>query len=138
MAIEATAGLAAALLPTPGAIPNPGQNSGLPHSNTAGGGAVRRQDTVQQYPRLAEAARAEMKRDAAPQPDRLKEATQMLNDFLKHYAIALEFKVDDGQTVVKVMNKQTGDLIRQVPSEEAIRLSKALDTLQGMIIQQKV
>lgn len=78
------------------------------------------------------------KHEAAQHEARLRTATQLLNDFMKHFAISLRFNIEEGQTIVKVMNKETGEVIRQIPSEEAIRISKALDTLQGLIIQKKV
>lgn len=136
MAIEATGGVTIGFMP--------GAGSAVARTNHGSEGndqaAVRRQDGAE-YLKLANVAKAavqtETKRDQTSQ-DRVKEASQMLNDFMKQHAIELQFKIEDGETVVKVMNKQTGDLIRQIPSEETIRLSKALDTLQGMIIQQKV
>ena len=58
---------------------------------------------------------------------------------MKHFSIELNFSVDSDtkQIVVKVMNPQTGELIRQIPSEEALKLAKAADSLQGLIISTK-
>jgi flagellar protein FlaG len=80
------------------------------------------------------------KQVAAQQEQRVKEAAQQLNEFMKITSIGLHFTTDweSGQTVVKVLNKATGEVIRQIPSEEALKLSKAMDTLQGLIIRQKV
>lgn len=82
------------------------------------------------------AAAAKIEADKAER--NLKNATKLLNDFVKHFAIDLQFRIEEGQTIVKVMNEQTGEMIRQIPSEEALRMSKALDSLQGLIIQKKV
>ncbi len=77
---------------------------------------------------------------AALQQERVQEAARQLNNFMKIVSVGLHFTVDADtkQTVVKVINKETGEVIRQIPSEEALRLSKAMDTLQGLIIQQTV
>ena len=77
---------------------------------------------------------------AALQQQRVQEAARQLNDFMKIISVGLHFSVDADtkQTVVKVVNKETGEVIRQIPSEEALRLSKAMDTLQGLIIQHTV
>lgn len=85
------------------------------------------------------ASRNVSKVDAAKEEARVENATQLLNEFMKHAAIGLRFSTeqDSGQIVVRVVSKQTGELIRQIPSEEALKLSKALDTLQGLIIQEK-
>lgn len=82
----------------------------------------------------------ERKLEAAQQEARLKVATQQLNDFMKRTSIDLKFSIDTDskQVVVKVLNGQTGELIRQIPSAEALKLAKAMDTLQGLIIQKNV
>ena len=51
----------------------------------------------------------------------------------------LEFTVDadSNRTIVKVMDTQTQEIIRQMPSVEAIEISKALDKLQGLLVKQK-
>lgn len=79
-------------------------------------------------------------KEAAKQESKVKEATQQLNDFMKHFSIKLNFSVDSDskQIVVKVLNQETGELIRQIPSEETLRLAKAMDTLQGLIIRTTV
>lgn len=139
MAIEATGGLGSS-----GFLPNPGAGQQSPGAIQTGAnpGDVNKPQESKEVAKLHLANRvqqgAEAKKDEVSPEDRIKQATQMLNDFMKHYAIELQFVIDDKQTITKVMNKQTGDVIRQIPSEEAIRLSKALDTLQGLIIQQKV
>ena len=80
------------------------------------------------------------KLDPAQQMKLLNESVSKLNNFMSVVSIGLKFSIDSDtkQTVVKVMNKDTGEVIRQIPSEEALKLSKAMDTLQGLIIQQKV
>lgn len=80
------------------------------------------------------------KMDPAQLEARLKDATHRLNQFMKITSINLHFSVDsdNSQIVVKVLNKQTGEVIRQIPSEEALKLSKAMDTLQGLIIRETV
>lgn len=47
--------------------------------------------------------------------------------------------VDDetGIHVVKVMDINTQEVIRQYPSEEILSLAKSLDKLQGLLIRQK-
>ena len=80
-----------------------------------------------------------VKVDAAKEEARVKNATHLLNEFMKRASIGLHFSTeqDSGRIIVRVVSKQTGELIRQIPSEEALKLSKALDTLQGLIIQEK-
>jgi flagellar protein FlaG len=72
--------------------------------------------------------------------EQLNDAADKANEFLKALDVQLLFSVDEGtgKTVVKVTDKQTGDLIRQIPSKEMLAIAKALDTIQGLIIRKKV
>ncbi|MGV8074647.1 MAG: flagellar protein FlaG [Syntrophobacteraceae bacterium] len=44
---------------------------------------------------------------------------------------------ETGELVVKVLNRQTGDIIRQIPAEELIKLHKKLKELQGVLLDEK-
>ena len=65
--------------------------------------------------------------------------TKTVNDFVKPFNSALQFNVDDstGQTVVKVIDADTKEVIKQIPSEEMLALAKALDQLKGFLVKQK-
>lgn len=51
----------------------------------------------------------------------------------------INFAVDSqsGVQVVKIVDRNTQDVIRQIPSEEAIALAMALDKLQGLFVRDK-
>ncbi len=102
--------------------------------------AAKQQAKLQSAPRQQYYPADAAAKDPAQFETRVKAATQQLNDFMKHFSINLNFSIDSDskQIVVKVVNQQTGELIRQIPSEEALKLSKAMDTLQGLIIREKV
>jgi flagellar protein FlaG len=63
-------------------------------------------------------------------------ATETINRFMANSSRSLTFSVDDesGKIVVKVIDPDTKDVIRQFPSEEAIAISKSLDKLQGLLL----
>lgn len=44
---------------------------------------------------------------------------------------------DSSRMIVKVVNPSTGELLRQIPSEDALALARALGKLQGAFLQQK-
>ena len=71
--------------------------------------------------------------------EQLKEAVKATNDFVSLVNNAVEFSLDDdtGMTVVKVIDKGTKEVIRQIPSEEMLAIAKALDTVQGLLVRQK-
>jgi flagellar protein FlaG len=67
-----------------------------------------------------------------PQPgtaeSSLQEAVSVVEKHVANLQRALEFKVDEGtgRTVVTVSDRETGELIRQIPSEEALALAARL------------
>jgi flagellar protein FlaG len=88
----------------------------------------------------ATATAAAASKTAAQHEAQVKAAVQQLNDFMQHFATTLNFTIDTDtkQIVVKVMNPQTGEVIRQIPSAVALELAKAADSLKGLIISEKV
>ncbi|MCG9697160.1 flagellar protein FlaG [Shewanella sp. Isolate11] len=52
----------------------------------------------------------------------------------------LAFKVDEesGEQVVKVIDVLTGDLIRQIPNEEALEIAKKLNEVTGLLMKTQV
>ena len=58
----------------------------------------------------------------------LDEAVSRLNDFVQSVQRDLEFEVDDdsGRTVVRVIDQQTDEVVRQIPDELALRLAENL------------
>ena len=73
-------------------------------------------------------------------PAEVKQATEQINAFIKKLnASNVQFSVDkaSGRVVVKVVDHETGDVIRQIPSEEALAIASSLDTPKGVIIRSK-
>ncbi|MFC4260225.1 flagellar protein FlaG [Marinobacter lacisalsi] len=62
------------------------------------------------------------------QREDLGEAVTQLNDFVQNVQRDLQFEVDNeaGQTIVKVVDQQTKEVIRQIPDEVAMRLAENL------------
>ena len=59
----------------------------------------------------------------------LNAAVKQLNSYVQSINRNLEFNIDSdsGETVVKVIDSQTDELIRQIPNEEALNIAKQLD-----------
>ena len=72
-------------------------------------------------------------------PDELQKSVEKIQKFVNLAACDMEFSIDEesGRTVVKVIDRETKDVIRQIPSQEALDLAQALDKLQGLLIRQK-
>ncbi|WP_370231090.1 flagellar protein FlaG [Marinobacter nauticus] len=76
-----------------------------------------------------EASKAEqLKERNDAQRDDLDQAVSQLNDFVQNVQRDLQFEVDNemGQTIVKVVDQQTQEVIRQIPDEVALRLAEKL------------
>lgn len=70
--------------------------------------------------------------------DQLQSAVDNINKSLKDVNPSLEFSIDKDTklTVVKLIEKQSGEVIRQVPTEEALAIAKAIDKFQkGMLLK---
>ncbi|UIF91462.1 flagellar protein FlaG [Cupriavidus sp. UYPR2.512] len=61
-----------------------------------------------------------------------------LVETLKTTSIGLRFEIDETthRIITKVIDKETGDLIRQMPTEEVMRIARAIDKLQGLFVSQ--
>jgi len=62
------------------------------------------------------------------------------NEVLKTVNIGLQFAFDKdvGRMVVKLIDSETQDVLKQFPSEEVLALSKALEKMQSALIKQVV
>lgn len=63
----------------------------------------------------------------------LEEALNKVNESMQAWSTGIRFEVDDDteRMVVKLVNNETGDVIRQVPSEAMLRVTKMITQLQG-------
>ncbi|WP_026179901.1 flagellar protein FlaG [Hahella ganghwensis] len=60
--------------------------------------------------------------------EQLKEAVSKLNDYIQSVQRDLQFELDDdsGKTVVRVLDRQTQEVVRQIPDEVALKLARNL------------
>lgn len=75
------------------------------------------------------------RRQAADEAKQLKQALAELQRQTQQAAPNLEFSIDrqSGRSVIKVVDSRTKEVIRQIPSEEVLRLNQQLDKLQGLL-----
>ena len=61
---------------------------------------------------------------------------EQLNEFMRASSRDLEFRVDSGAdtTVVTVRNASTGEVVRQIPNEDALRLMRRLNAQSGTLV----
>lgn len=68
-------------------------------------------------------------------PEQVEAAVNQIQQFTQALAQHLKFSIDEdtGKTVVKIVDVQTQEIIRQIPSEEAIKIAGALGKIQGLL-----
>lgn len=105
-----------------------------------------RQDAPQQASNTAQAAKVVELRPAtedrqpaelAPtQMAELKEAVESLNQSLQNIRRELRFSVDDdtGRMIVKVINADTDEVVRQIPSEQLLNAVRHLEQHAGLLL----
>jgi flagellar protein FlaG len=83
----------------------------------------------------------ELPQKAAPDLKQLQEAVQQVQRAVQSHASSLEFALDKvtGTTVVKIVDAQSSEVIRQIPSEEMLALAQSIDQQmqQGLLLKQK-
>jgi flagellar protein FlaG len=52
-------------------------------------------------------------------------------------SLKIEVDADSHQVVVKVLNDQSGEIIRQIPAEEMIEIAKRLDASQALLLTKR-
>lgn len=82
-------------------------------------------------------ARTEQSKDAQVRPEELKSAVEKVQAFVSATTSDVNFSIDkdSGNTVVKVIDRSTKEVIRQIPSKEMLEMAQALDRLQGLLVK---
>ncbi len=106
----------------PAAVPS---ESTKPVERVAPVGGTRKEDPAERGEKAKEAAES------------LDQVVSDLNTLAHDLHRELRFSVDNesGETVVKVVDSATEEVVRQIPSEEVVRLRKRLAEAAGVIFQ---
>ena len=73
-----------------------------------------------------------------PSSEAVEKAVQRANELARSLSRKLSFSYDDriNKVIVRVMEGEGDKLVRQIPTEEMIRLSVRMDEIMGMLIDQ--
>lgn len=65
-------------------------------------------------------------------------AVKKLNEYVAPALQTIEFSIDDDtdRIIVKVVDTETQKVLRQIPNEEVLAISKTLDKLRGLVVRQ--
>jgi flagellar protein FlaG len=92
----------------------------------------------------ADAQRSDVHNKKAPESrqasaNEVEKATDQVNKFVSSVNNGIQFSIDKetGISVVKVIDKSTNEIIRQIPGDEILQIAKTLDRLQGLFVKQQ-
>ncbi len=90
--------------------------------------------TEEQAPKQVETASS-----SQPSREELDQAMGEVKKALEPVARNLQFSVDHetGRSVVKVVDATTNEVIRQIPSEELLAITRSIDKFSGLFVKQK-
>lgn len=82
---------------------------------------------------------------AAPKPpvvtaEVASQVARQINEFLKLSSAAnveVSVDTDSGAVVMRVVDNETHEVLRQIPSEEMLAISKSIDQMTGLLLRQK-
>ncbi|MFK3970487.1 flagellar protein FlaG [Pseudomonas sp. NPDC087358] len=92
----------------------------------------------------ADAAKSDTATSKGSDPDKeskdLKAAVQEMEKFFQSVRRNLEFSIDEhsGKVVVKVIATETGEVVRQLPSAEALKIADSLKNANSLLFDAKV
>ncbi|WP_108446312.1 flagellar protein FlaG [Halomonas denitrificans] len=67
--------------------------------------------------------------------DALVAPIQRINEVMRPYGVEFELSEATSRLVTRIVDRESGELIRQIPSEEVLRIAERLDELQGRLIR---
>ncbi|WP_426339231.1 flagellar protein FlaG [Pseudoduganella sp. S-14] len=75
-------------------------------------------------------------KEAVPSRNDVEDAVAKLNKSVQERAQGLEFSIDDDskRTIVKVIDQRTKEVLRQIPTPEALQIARSIDARQGGLL----
>jgi flagellar protein FlaG len=86
------------------------------------------------------AVQAPVQQKPEPTSQQLQQAVQSINRVLQTSSSNLEFSVDQStkRTIVRVVDTESGELIRQIPSDAVLAIAESIGELQkGLLLRQE-
>jgi flagellar protein FlaG len=72
--------------------------------------------------------------------EQTRQSLQDINKALHTLSISVQFQIDPAykDVIIKVVDQENGKVIRQIPTEDVVRIAKAMDNLTGLLFAQSV
>ncbi len=84
-------------------------------------------------------AEAEQKQKESVSPAEVKELVKESQGFLDdlHVRLNIEVSEETGEVIVRVLDKDTDEVVREIPPEEVVKLRERMEELRGMLFDEK-
>lgn len=111
------------------------QGSNVPAEVVSGLASTQRINSLSQPNSLSKQLEATEEQLAA-----IQERVIELNSYMQNLNRSLQFSIDEqsGDTIIKVIDSETDELIRQIPAEELLVLRSSLEEYRGMLLEMRV
>ncbi|WP_394128803.1 flagellar protein FlaG [Shewanella maritima] len=98
--------------------------------------SISRSSSIQAVKDIAESEKNKQQKN----DDEIEQIADDLTEMVAMMQKGLKFSVDkdSGQQVIKVQDIDSGDVIRQIPSEEALKLAEKLSEVSGILMKIEV
>ncbi|SDN37799.1 flagellar protein FlaG [Vreelandella arcis] len=71
---------------------------------------------------------------ATPTAGELVEPIQRINDVMRERGIEFDISEDSSRVITRVIDRDSGDVIRQIPAEEVLRIAEQLQDMRGQFV----
>lgn len=115
-------------------------SSSLPPTSGAETGSVAREARIATSAAIQETSAAANAAGTQPvSSEQLSAAIDSVREYIQPFNSDLQFSVNDetNRVIVTVVDSETKEVIRQIPSEEMLAMAKALDNIKGLFIKQQ-
>ena len=77
--------------------------------------------------------------EPTPTKEKLEQAAARVTDVLRGTTSRLQIDIDPDlhKVVIKILNGESGEIIRQIPAQELLDLAKHLDEPKGLLVRER-
>tara|TARA_B100000989_G_scaffold258964_1_gene209006 strand:+ start:147 stop:614 length:468 start_codon:yes stop_codon:yes gene_type:complete len=96
-------------------------------------------DSAAAMSKVADQRKSESINEITEMASEIREAIAAINEAVKKVPTSLDFSVDEASKrfVVQVTDKNTGELIRKLPGDAVLRIARQLESMKGIVFDQK-
>ena len=106
---------------------------------TPGSAVIALSEVQREKPATPQAAAPVPVPETKPTQQQVKEAVEQIQRNIEAKSTDIRFTVDraTGRTIVSVVDSQTQEVVRQIPTEEIMKLARWIDRMQGLLVNGK-